>query len=247
MNGIQLKTRRERSHDVADEIRALMDKFDQRLRLDNPRFVDRYIAGKLNILIKFAIREIREEFVADIQGHQQILGPRERNLIGSDFDSINSGSDGDKLAVFAGLVQFVKDEEIVTFPSVVRFKLEEIVSNDGINALYFSLTRGFVTLNRRFLRNREIDPRVSTSRILLQKESVGQVVKSPDQIEHDVPNGVRNVCWDIDDFLYVKDRFSSVRITLSTDSIRAVVEESAQGLIELRDVLFGPFDFAPNV
>jgi hypothetical protein len=50
------KTGFEGAHDVANTIAECHDRFHNRLTLNQPRFVDRYIKSKLNLLIRFLHR-----------------------------------------------------------------------------------------------------------------------------------------------------------------------------------------------
>src|SRR5262249_44116428 len=54
-------------NDVADELRGLMERFNQRLTLNDPRLIERYINAEIHLLIHFRVREIDEEFVACFQ------------------------------------------------------------------------------------------------------------------------------------------------------------------------------------
>lgn len=62
------KARSERIDNAADAIRELNKRFHERLTLDNPRFVDRYLESKLHLLVRFGVSGIDEQFIACLEG-----------------------------------------------------------------------------------------------------------------------------------------------------------------------------------
>src|SRR5271168_1443206 len=69
---------RESHNDALDKCRELMDRFEQRLTLDNPRLIQRYVESKLHLLIHFRVGRIDEEFVALLQWEENISRLEER-------------------------------------------------------------------------------------------------------------------------------------------------------------------------
>jgi hypothetical protein len=72
------KARFEGFDNAVDAISHLHDRFQNRLTLNNPRFVDRYIKAELNLLIQFRVRGIDPEFFACLQREKIIGGPYEK-------------------------------------------------------------------------------------------------------------------------------------------------------------------------
>ena len=57
---------------TADQISKMLDRFKQRLTLDNPRFIERYVKSELHILVHFVIGGTGQERVACFQRKQTI-------------------------------------------------------------------------------------------------------------------------------------------------------------------------------
>jgi hypothetical protein len=119
----------ELADDAVREAGELMDRFNQRLRLDNLRLVERYVEGELHLRVRFGIRGIDEEFVADLQ--------RARG--------IGRGPDRDQVATLDEVVHLVEHSKWVPFPSLVRFGRVRGGDDDGrSDSLYVSAVRGYV-------------------------------------------------------------------------------------------------------
>ena len=69
------ETQSESRNDALDKCRELMERFEQRLCLNNLRLIERYIKSELQILIHFRIGSIDEEFIACFQGEENVSGP----------------------------------------------------------------------------------------------------------------------------------------------------------------------------
>jgi hypothetical protein len=57
----------ERDHHIVNELHQLMHKWENRLKLDNPRLMERYCEGKLRVLVRLRIGQIGKDFVACFQ------------------------------------------------------------------------------------------------------------------------------------------------------------------------------------
>src|ERR1017187_7525400 len=77
-DNLLFKPRRERCNDALDKCRELMNRFEQRLTLDNLRFIQRYTESKLHFLVHFRIGKIPHEFVALLQWKKDIGDSKER-------------------------------------------------------------------------------------------------------------------------------------------------------------------------
>ena len=67
-------------NDVFDIVGDLNKRWQNRLTLNNPNFVERYVKAELQVLVHFAIGMIGEQYVALLQGKSRVLGNK-RNLI----------------------------------------------------------------------------------------------------------------------------------------------------------------------
>lgn len=254
--------RRKLPDDAVHKSKQLMDRFNQRLRLNNLRLVERYVKGELHLIVRFFIRGTNEEFVADLQGAQGVVGLEESRrwrqgrsdeLLQTCYDMSaqiqvpESRSDSDQVAVLGEVVQFVEHPELVSFPSLVRFERIKGSNDACIDSLYFSLTIGFVLCESfGVFRDREVDVPTIHSRIALEEQSVSQVIENGNHIANRIPGDLRDVIGNAIDMANVIDQFSRVRIALDSDFVWAGIKEGADCLIQIRDVLFGPFDFRPN-
>src|ERR1700676_4870086 len=63
----QLEQRPEIGKNVADKIRHTLERFENRITLNNPRFAERYIKQEIYLLVHFRIRGVDEEFVAYLE------------------------------------------------------------------------------------------------------------------------------------------------------------------------------------
>ena len=65
-------------NDVVNKIHHTLERWDQRLTLDNPNFIDRYEKGELQILLKFTSGIVPKEYVILFQGAGQ-FGRQDQN------------------------------------------------------------------------------------------------------------------------------------------------------------------------
>ena len=70
-----LEQRSEAGNKVLDKIEHVLDRFEDRFTLDNPRLIERYREGELFILVHFIIRGTNEELIACIQRKKVVSGP----------------------------------------------------------------------------------------------------------------------------------------------------------------------------
>lgn len=263
--GLQLPDRR------LDEIRELMDRFNKRLRLNNPRFMERYLKFELSILVNFSVLGNGKKFIAHLErahvigrldeegkgGQPGFVGEVNVNnllhpsrQITTDVNASELRGNRHQFPVFAEVVQLFKDPELVACPSVVRFKCVDGVDGGSGDSLYFSLASGFVFRN--VVKNREVEqvvlltspagirPASSTSG---EKELVDNMIQSGSHSTESVACDNSNVVRDTIDMGQVVDGFSRIRIAIGPDFVWSGIPISLNGLLQVDDVLFGPFEF----
>ena len=71
-NGGSRQKTAERSNDIVNQIRHVMERFNSRFTFNNARCVERYVEGETAILCHFLIEGFDVEFVARFQGKQLI-------------------------------------------------------------------------------------------------------------------------------------------------------------------------------
>ena len=173
------ETRSESRNDALDKCRELMERFEQRLCLNNLRLIERYIKSELQILIQFRIGSIDEEFIACLQGEENVggleksikdrkLGSVERIIgisgggpfhhplhMSAKIDALKHGANCDQKAVLLDVVKSIENPEKI-ISSFVWFERIDRGERVLSRALYLSLFFGFVF--RGVVRNRKINP-----------------------------------------------------------------------------------------
>src|SRR2546422_716011 len=88
----------QRGGDRVNEIRHILERFQRRFTIDNPRLVERYVKGEASILLHFMVDGLAVEFVAYLQG-KQLVGRiekewRKRDGLTADLSKPGVGIDG---------------------------------------------------------------------------------------------------------------------------------------------------------
>lgn len=256
---------REYRNEVADQIEHVLNRFQQRFTLDNPRLADRYLKAELHLVIRFRIGGVDEEFVARFEREQPIRrsdqdggerrpegGGVESGAVAqerqhasehgpADIDRTETASNGEQQAVLVGVVQFLElPEEIV--PSLVRIRRVDGLKGLLPDAMYFSPLVGFVLTSR--LEDGVLGvpmwPIVSPAD---RDQVVGEVVEGSMEVVDRIASDGGDLHRDILDAGDVVNELARFRITLGADSIGlGVVERSERG-IQVLDVLLGPVNF----
>jgi hypothetical protein len=245
--------------DLLDKIRQLMNRWENRLTLNNLRLIERYLEGELRILIH--TRWHGEEYCAVFYGEDSI---RRRYVHIHDWrahDTGPSGADdhcapkscrdgcvkcesgGKQEAVFLSVVKLAQLPKGVC-PSFVRFGQIDRVHRVLRHALYFSHTSGFIFVG--VAEDRESrESRGNTS--VPFDQSANDVVESGSEVLEDFSRAQGNFIGNIFPLPKPKHPLARLRVDLADDFIRARVGfESTDVCFEITDVLFGPFDFYAN-
>ena len=228
---------------------------------DDPKFVERYVKGKLYVVVRFRIRSINKECVACFQRKLPICGegcegnlrdvdtPSLSNLllhnprsVRSNIEALKSGSDGEQQTVLVTIVKRMETPENIV-SSLVRLYSPDDFFRFIPHAVYFGVKSGFLLIGNRLLvanwkRTASIVPSVSSD------ESAHQIIQCSPQILEYVPSDE----WDVNGERlgadYIVDQAFRLRIVLSSDGIGAGlgVNEFPQEDIEIVDMLIGPLD-----
>src|SRR6185295_3135400 len=149
--------------DTFDKIRHLMEGLEQRLCLKNLRLADRYIESKLQLLIKFSVGGINEQFMAclhrevrpcltqeKVEGGDNGSRPQLRQVVDDVFvhdlayvHGSGHRPNSQQQAVFLDAVKSIKDPEQV-IPTFIWFDEVNRVDNILPRSLYFSSLLGFI-------------------------------------------------------------------------------------------------------
>ena len=217
------------------ELQRLMQKWDERLTLRNLRFRERFIAGKLDFLIRCQ-REERGDEVWLLRPLPE--GLRQANV---HHDVV---SDGDNSAMFVDVVELAEcPKRIVSAP--VRLELINHPHRPRGHSLYFSSLRYFVTLETWGDGERRILGGLGPSDL---NEGTRKMVKGTPEVVNNVPRNTEQGC-----------RHERVRadvgrthghpellMRIGDSEYHITVAEDFRGTIKLREVLFGPFDLGLN-
>jgi hypothetical protein len=247
--------------DLLNMIDHVMDRFEQRLTLNNPRFVEHYLEERLNLLIQFRIAEIDEDFVALFSRTSAVSGMN-HGVVGDDVISVNgletvhavqSGCGCYYETVLVDVVQLVEPPERFV-PSLVRLGTVDSISRHLRHALYFSLTRvgGFVFFGGFDIKDRKVNvplvPLREPSALIVNKapdsdKLIGKMIESGANVEKDFAGDSSNRVGDRFDFGKVIDAVrAGLRLYLAADYIGGGRKIGLDFGIEIVDVLFGPFD-----
>lgn len=256
--------RPEGENNVINQIKHLLERFEQRLTLSNPRLSKRYDEVTLQLLLHFRTRD-GEEFVACLQredrrcerhekvgpvgirkGHIRPVTTSKRLHDGSAFTWRDAAevirvSHCDQQAVLVDVVKFVEQPERVV-PTFVWFDRVDYVYSILPHALYFSSASGFVY--RGTVKNRERCPKrgIFASN---QDQLMGQVVQRTSEIVQSVAGDCRKRRRSLWKIIDVKRKLARLRIALASDYIwlGEAKPECIDFGLQVVDVLFGPFDF----
>lgn len=249
----------EQSHDLTNQTERLLQRFEDRITLANPRFVERYIKSEINVLVDFRVRGIDEQYIACFQrehlearGNVDILSDfqnkglsvplQERRAsvanvcpVLVDVEASQRRAGSDQQAMFVDSIQLMEFPEGF-IPSFVRLEVRDDLLSRWGHATYLSRKVGLADLGR-IKDGKRCEGRgffaVRTDEIVERSPQILQNVASK---EHSVSRNVGNL-------RHVIDRLSGLRIALGSEFIGIGVLEPDEFLFEILDVLVGPFDF----
>jgi hypothetical protein len=241
--------------DAVNEVGKLMEKWKNRLTLDNLRLSERYLEGNLEILVHLveqiggcaknhcAVLKYREP-VSGGDGrsdlHQYTLrGKRVRKV---NCGILHSASDHKKEAML------VADVELMEFPEVVITTIVGLEGPDNVyrsrtDSLYFSKELGFAFGGQ--FKNREEQVRTSLAASDFN-ELPDQMVQTTVQIMDAVPCDQRKDRGRVCNNTNPVDGIPRLRVLIGDQSIRVCLAEGLGFPFKISDVLFGPFDFRPD-
>lgn len=250
---------------AADQISKMLDRFNQRLTLDNLRLIERYVKSEIFLHVHFHFKwKVADQYIAYLQRAHILSGPEKSGHPGQiailektallqhmhvEAQKIHASvrvSNGDDNSVLIDVVQSVQYPNLVPLPSFVHFGIVKRI--DSIlpqSALYFSVKKGFVFLS--VIRDGEVEILVRSRRAKSNEaQLIGQVIESAPEVLDCVPRDGNNDSGNWCDTGYLIAQFSKLRIFLFDDAIGMSAEEGVDLPFEIDDVLFGPFNFYPD-
>jgi len=247
--------------EAVDQIRHVLERFDNRFTLNDPRLAERYIEAEIHLLVHFTVRPVDEEFVAyferaEFVGGVQVNRREQLKCLGQragecvlhhlgQVDAMKCRTHGNQKTMLIDTIKLVETPERVV-PSTVWFGSVDSIYCVLPYSLYYSIAKGWVT--RGVPGNGVTD----TSRIgwgttdSENDELVSQVVQGTPEILE----GIARDCGDDDrnrlEIGDVINQLSRLRIALGGDLIWPGIMEDSDCRLNITDVLLGPFDFRPN-
>lgn len=227
---------------VADNLRHLPERFRDRLTLRNPKFVERYLKGEMQILILYILSRKHGEHVACFERFPSVVaGGDVMGMLRA--NAAKEHTDRDQESVLVDIVESVESPKGV-IPSLVRCASVDTFFGRLRHTLYFSLRAGFVT--RGIVEDREagVPKNPLIPRPVQPSELESQMIQCSPEIGEGIPgddgNQRRNRSCAGEP---IDHEIRSLRVRLSSNEIWVRVEECAKGDIKIVDMLFGPFDF----
>lgn len=254
--------RLEAGNDPVNKIRKLMEKWKNRLTLDNLRLAERYINGDLHFIAHLTTTDALE-FCAvfekwdsrcflngELGGIEywridplfRHFSPIPLSACHPDDNVLISGSAHEQQLVLVGNVEIVEQPEIVV-PSVVRLQSVNETYRSLAHSLYLSRRIGFVFGSR--FRDRETGL-LSGNAVIGLNELPRQMVKGTPQIVDNIADNAGELGRNWRPNLDSIDPLCGMRASLGSDSIWFSFPEGVEPSIKLADVVFGPFDFNPD-
>ncbi len=235
--------------EVSKRVRHVLEKYNDRLTLENTRFVERYENGELHFLLEFSAGLVPKNYVVyferafegvytqyprvRLRRFREQLRIQARQM----YSQISSGN-GDRESVFINDAEFVKLPEPNACPTFVWFNRADLIYGILPQSLYLSRCSGFVF--RGAVEDRERDFAVS---------AIGSTPKEANQVVQggsEVLDSIASYSWDEQrDWIDVRDKIrrSLLGIETGPDFVGVCFKEPSDRSIHLTDMLIGPFDF----
>ncbi len=242
---------------AADAIAELHERFEQRLTLDNPRLVDRYLKSELTIIVLFNlvgtgdyVTCLQRDFVGWFEekgewgnlspiGEQGIHIPR--NFC-AHVHASHPRPSGENHAVFVDIVKPVERPEIGPLASCVWFERADGIDGVLPHALYFSPKHGFKLFGRLGNRETRLIPKGAPARTN-QVKLLGQMIEGTSKVIEDIASDHHDSRGERVGSLHVMNELSCLRIALGADFVWVGAVKGLDCGVQVKDVFVGPFNF----
>jgi hypothetical protein len=268
----ELEQRNKPSDDAIDKMNKLMQKWKDRLTVDNLRLSERYLKGEVEVIVHlWATFPGDAGYFCSILKNWESSGSSE-NRMGDSASHVlmhlRSQSPNRRLpcqdrregggiteielpeaerhdqqeAVLVDIVKFVECPKIVA-PTLVRLERVNKPYRSGIHSLYLSRRFGFVL--GRSLADGKIGP-VARGIPVCLNQLPSQVVERTAQLVDGFPDDQGEVFGWLRPNLDPKDALAGLRVLVAQHAIWVSFAEGQNPSFKITDVVFGPFDFRPN-
>ena len=224
-----------------DELRQLMQRWDNRLTLERLTFAERYREGRLAVALELEFAGHRQHiyFTACVDS-KGAIGECRRSCTTVDVRQRGNADNRRQPEMFVTDIQAVQDEDGITIPSLVRLYDVEDQSNDiGASHLYLSAIKGgfqFLPVGTDW----ELD--VFRAAPGAFDEFDRHVVKHGAKVMEDVAKPQLDFIGYWLRHCERQDVNARIRIVLDRQTVRIRLQEFGELPIKLVDVLIGPFD-----
>jgi hypothetical protein len=251
-----LETPNNFGHNSTDLIQCRNDRFP----ISDPRLIERYIEGKLHIVLDFTYRD-GEQFAALLQRRNRTLESNESTAqigshitprVASEEELLQSRLLGwqnemrgmpcygaQEQPVLVDVVKSMESPERL-IPSLVWFERMEKFLGIWPQAVYFSLEKAFGVIRGTDC-NREgcVNRRTVASNC---DKFVNQVVEGAAKVLQSVPGDGGELSGDVAKAVEIVGTFSRLSVVLMSDAVFLASEKSLTSTIKINDVLIGPFE-----
>jgi len=251
----------EAGNDALNKWDKFIDRFNDRLTLDNPRLVERYVKGELQFLVHFFITgHPRENYVAHFscfpgsgRGHKS-WGQRDKwkdvSVASADHQLLHGIADKDAVVNQGAsehptmLVHYVESMENPEqrIPTLARIDCAKHFYDVFPEGLYWFEGIGFRRLG--VVVNREVDMLSFIQGIGSpeEKELISQVVERGAKTMKEFSDEGRYLWGDTQRLIEAKECASSLRIELRNDSVSAFFGPGSHLPFEITALFFGPLN-----
>jgi len=233
-------------NNAINDVRKLIERWENRLTLKNLSLSKRYLKGELVLHLHWRgnLSSEMTHYCAVFHGSEKILPSHlDRGVgFGGDEETPEGADSQRQHLMFVSGIDGVQIPECFV-PTLVGFgRLDDIHRRFLVRTLWFSLKSGF-----------EFVGGVEDREIGLARRGTGAVNReAPKDVQgrSEIVDGIRgnSAPPERSSFAleYAKDIAPDVHIWLGNETIRISSEEYSRGRLQLSDVLFGPFDLDPS-
>lgn len=249
---------------ILDNIRVFNERFQNGFSLDNPRLIERYVAGELEIHLSYVTfvgdKSTRIYFDESVALFKYLEFSRLRSRFkdplsassrtiridnNSGFNASNSSPRYYEKPVLVLNVESMEFPNGTPCPSLVCLQSAEYLYGGTTKRLYFAPLKGRYEL-RSTIGDWETNILTGVQRVIEPHELASKQVEGRSQIVDSVSESSNKVVGDRLDAVDDQEILEGLRVFLLDKGIWLSIEECLARRFKIRDVLLGPFDFHPN-
>ena len=234
------KKYRKPSKRILNRLRKHIERWDNRITLDNLRLGERYFKEGLHIHLCFEVSGNPEKFVAHL--HRTPPKLKYPPALKSFVHVLTSNNRNNQKMVLIDIVKVVEAPKRI-IPTFVWFERVDSFYSRLPHSTYLSSLAGLVSLGVTEDRKAYFPPR----RVPLfpDDKRVCEIVQDPPKVVDSVAQDRRKLQGNIPHARHIKNQIARLRLTLTSDDIRLGIaaQKGPNFDLQVTDVLFGPFDF----